>query len=366
MKYRYVAVAAAATGASAQAQYETPPAYIPPAVSTPISILPISSSSNVPVISASSAPISSMSSAPIVPISSAPVSYTTVTFDDCESASIETLITVTNGVTVTYCPTCEHESTSAAPKPTGPAHTTVYTTVYSSLCSTGLVPVTYTVTESCSDATPTWASATDHVPEGFTVTTKDCHVCDETPVPVTITEPCTDGCGKPAPPPATPTPAPSGKPVEQIPDGQIQAPGPSGKPVSQIPDGQVQAPGPSGGSPAPTGGAQRPPADASCPGGANCPAGGDAPAPAGDDSKCPGGTNCPKPAPGASASNSGAGPYPTPSGKCPGPDCEAKPTGNVTKPGNEGPEQYTGGASAISIGFASMFVTVVAGFAFLL
>ena len=40
----------------------------------------------------------------------ASVSYTTVTYDDCPSSSMETLITVTEGVTVTYCPECEISS----------------------------------------------------------------------------------------------------------------------------------------------------------------------------------------------------------------------------------------------------------------
>ena len=55
------------------------------------------------------------------------------------------------------------------------------------------------MTEECAEATPTWATGTakdDHVPQGFTVTVKDCHVCDKTPVPVTITEPCKDGHGR--------------------------------------------------------------------------------------------------------------------------------------------------------------------------
>jgi hypothetical protein len=392
MKYRYVALAAAAaTGASAQelssaytsssvaetqsaytsssveespsgytssSVVETQSSYITSSGSSTASSVPSNPpssvptvSSDVPVIPATSQTISSMTNLPTVSSSSATHSYTTVTIDECPKESPETMITVTNGVTVTYCPTCEHDSTTAGPKPTDPAHTTVYTTVYSSLCSTGLVPVTYTITEECSDAIPTWASASDHVPDGFTVTTKDCHVCDEkTAVPVTITEPCTDGCGKPAPPPATGAPVPSGKPA------------PSGNPpVEQIPDGQVQAPGPSGG-------AVRPPADTGCPDGVDCPAGGDMPAPAGDDSKCPGGPNCPKPTPGASASNGGAGPYPTPSGKCPGPGCEAKPTRNSTKPGTEGPEEYTGGANTFSLGFVSSLgmATVVAALAFFL
>jgi hypothetical protein len=138
------------------------------------------------------------------------VSYTTVTYDDCPSASMETLITVTEGVTVTYCPECEHMTT-----PAQPGHTTVYTTTYMSLCPTGLVPQTYTITESCTEPTPTWTPGPSHVPQGFTVTKKVCTVCGETPTTVTITEPC--GCeaheGTPVPQrppqtPAMPTPPP--------------------------------------------------------------------------------------------------------------------------------------------------------------
>jgi len=117
-------------------------------------------------------------------------SYLIVTYDDCPSMSMETMITVTNGVTVTYCPECEMGWTSAAPQ--GPGYTTVYTTTYESLCPTGLVPATYTVTESCTDATPTWTPGPSHVPDGFTVTTKECTVCGQAIPTVTITEPC--GC----------------------------------------------------------------------------------------------------------------------------------------------------------------------------
>lgn len=339
MKYRYVAIAAsAATGVSAQA----PPAYTPPAVSTPASSLPVA------------------------PVSSAPVSYTTVTYDDCPSQSIQTLITVTNGITVTYCPECQHSISSAAPLP---SHTTVYTTVYSSLCSTGLVPVTYTVTEECAEATPTWATGTakdDHVPQGFTVTVKDCHVCNKTPVPVTITEPCKDGCGKPAPPPATGAPSPSGGNVGQIPDGQVQAPGPSGG------SGGNNSPAPSGGnggsgSPAPSGGASNP-------GSGSPDTGAQRPPASGDDSKCPG-PQCAsgnKPAtPGSSPSEGGNAPYPTGNSTaegCPGPQC-AKPSSGSGGKTDTGVEESTGGAAnVVSFGFVSSLcmATVVAALAFAL
>ncbi|KAM0721733.1 hypothetical protein Q7P37_002658 [Cladosporium fusiforme] len=342
MKYRIVATAAvAATGAAAQQQYGSSS----------------SSPENVPYTTPAS------SSPAVSPAGSSSASYVTVTYDDCPSQSIETLITYTSGITVTYCPECHDSPITSKP---GPSHTTVYTTVYQSLCSTGLVPVTYTVTEECEEPTPTWASSKgDHVPQGFTVTVKECHVCDKTPVPVTITEPCKDGCGKPKPKPTPAPPAesgPSGGKVSQIPDGQVQAPGPSGA-VSQIPDGQVQAPGPSGGA---GGSGSKPPAS-----GGN--GSGPSRTPEGDDEKCPG-PQCTKPnvgaspagekpAPGGSASNGAPPPYPTGSSgtddKCPGPQC-VKGTDSVTKPANSGDtsniEPYvpgSAGATVTSLGFVS-------------
>ncbi|KAK5002643.1 hypothetical protein LTR60_002780, partial [Cryomyces antarcticus] len=111
-----------------------------------------------------------------------PSSYTTEYYDDCDTTTPETIVTVTNGVTVTHCPLCDM---STAP------HTTVYTTVYTALCSTGLVPSTYTVTESCTEATPTWSAGSSYVPQGFTVTEMMCTVCGAQPTPVTLTVPCT-------------------------------------------------------------------------------------------------------------------------------------------------------------------------------
>jgi hypothetical protein len=327
MKYRYVAIAASvATGVSAQDPY------------------------SVPAVSSSAVAVSS-SAAPV-----GPFSYTTVTYDDCPSQSVQSLVTMTNSIVLTYCPKCELEGSTSAPP--SPGHTTVYTTVYSSLCSTGLVPVTYTVTESCSEATPTWAhtATDDHVPQGFTVTVKDCHVCDKTPVPVTITEPCQGGCGKPTPPPATgaPAPTPSGDNVKQIPDGQVQAPGPSGG------SGGNGSPAPSGGngggsgSPAPSGGASTPGSGTPSNNGSQRPpaSGGDSPA-----------------APGGSPSNGANAPYPTGNTTetegCPGPQCAKPSSGGAA---TTGVESYTGGANAISFGFVSSLcmATVVAALAFAL
>nr|OQO27590.1 hypothetical protein B0A51_05220 [Rachicladosporium sp. CCFEE 5018] len=178
----------------------------------------------------------SSSAAPISPItSSSTQSYVTVTYDDCPSSSVPTLITVTNGVTVTYCPECEMKPTSSPVIP----HTTVYTTVYSSLCSTGLVPATYTITESCTAATPSWATHSTAIPPGFTTTVKTCTVCESTPIPVTITEPC--DCE-----------ATSGVPMTQTAASTTASmPSATGSIISQISDGQVQAPAgtPTGSSP---------------------------------------------------------------------------------------------------------------------
>lgn len=357
MKYRIIATAAvAATGASAQAQY--------------------GSSSSAPP--ASSSAVSPISSAP-----SSSASYVTVTYDDCPSQSIETLVTITAGTTVTWCPECHHDLSSSK---TGPAHTTVYTTVYQSLCSTGLVPATYTVTEECDEPTPTWASSkADHVPQGFTVTVKECHVCDKTPVPVTITEPCKDGCGHH-------TPAPTGG--SGAPEGQGQAPGkfagsigeeklltdlvgPSGSTGGQSPGGQSpggqspggQSPNGEGQAPNPSGGSSTPGGSGSTPGGS----GGNGSGPnrmpeSSGDEHCPG-PQCSKPAgeqpaPGGSASNGATPPYPTGSSgeddKCPGPQCKAHGTDSASTPANSGDtsniEPYTpgsAGTTVTSLGFVS-------------
>lgn len=215
MKFRHGAAAAVVAAAGAYAQ--EPSAYTaPPVYTAPVVVVPPSSS----------AVESAVISAPPPPFTSVPgVTYTTVTYDSCVSEVPETMITVTNGITVTYCPECEAAGT---PKPsaTVSGHTTVYTTTYLSLCETGTVPVTYTITESCAEPTPTWTPGPSHIPQGYTVTVKDCTVCHSdlskpSTIPVTITEPC--GCDaedgttimptkKPAPATATPT----GNPVQQI------------------------------------------------------------------------------------------------------------------------------------------------------
>ncbi|KAK4499892.1 hypothetical protein PRZ48_008078 [Zasmidium cellare] len=321
-----------------------------------------------------------------------PVSYTTLTVDDCPSASLETLMTVTQGLTITYCPECEMGGSggpTAAPttsKP--PGHTTVYTTTYLSLCETGTVPVTYTVTESCEEPTPTWTPGPSHIPNGFTVTVKECTVCDKTPVPVTITEPC--GCdatsGVPAPPKPT---SGGGNPIQQIPDGQVQNPAPGGNSGSgPAPTGGSWTPeeqcdgkscgGTGNGSTPPTGGSgSNPPSGGS---GSNPPSGGSGSTPsnpASPGSSSPAGGNVP---PSPSAGSGSTPPYPTTSAaapQCPGPECRAKATGGAEGPadsyptGNTSqvtPPTYEGQASTSQLGFITSIVLsfLVGGLAFAL
>ena len=191
-----------------------------------------------------------------------PVSYTTITQDDCPTEAPETMITVTEGITVTYCPLCE----DTPPPMTHPGYTTTYTTTFMSVCETGTVPATYTITESCTEPEPTWTPGPKHIPQGYTVTEKQCNACGKTPTKVTITEPCDceahEGTpGPPAPKPAKPTP-PSG--YEAPPPGKPAAP-PGGNPspppeeeCSQIEDGQTQCSTPPAGAP-PIGGKPAPP-----------------------------------------------------------------------------------------------------------
>jgi len=111
---------------------------------------------------------------------SSTASYSTVTYDECSNAAGETY-TSTGTITKTYCPECTMAATALN---NNAVHTTVYTTVYSQFCPTApsyFTPVTYTVTESCTGATPTFIT-TPHVPQAFTTTNAVCTVCGETPI----------------------------------------------------------------------------------------------------------------------------------------------------------------------------------------
>ena len=235
-------------------------------------------------------------------------------YDDCTTESGYT--STTTGVIIsTYCPLC---TDMPAAKPTHSGVLTTYTTVFSSWCSTGLAPVTYTVTEPCPETGKTLAPT--HVPEGFTVTTitEKCHTCEEATTAVITTpmaqptpthapvSPASGGetSGQGSAPPAESPAAPHGSPA--APGENPAAPGenpaaPAGTPAAPhpAPTGAAPAPGP-----APTGGMPAAPAaPESAPGTGSAPASGSTPeTPA---------------APGNSRPEAGSG-----SGACPGPECE--------------------------------------------
>ncbi|KAK5739408.1 hypothetical protein LTR17_005313 [Elasticomyces elasticus] len=335
-------MAMVATGAYAQSQYAQ---TVPNPTTTPS----VGSQMSVALVTAS-----------------ASTSYTTVTYSDCPSLSMESMITVTNGITVTYCPECEMASSTSAQQP---GHTTVYTTTYLSMCPTGLVPATYTVTESCTEPTPTWTPGPDHIPQGFTVTTQHCDAC-ATPGPVTVTQPC--GCeaneGTPVPAATTPASGGSGNTPAQTtpaPAGSAPAapPAASASAVCELGDGQPQAgclsdaPPASGGS----GSGSNPPAGSAPAGSAPAPSGGSygAGSPPASAGSAPGTTPAPGRLPVPAGSNA---PYPTAkttAAACPGPQCAAH--GNTT-----GIEQSTGGAASFGVFSSAFMALVVAVFAFTL
>lgn len=119
--------------------------------------------------------------------------YSTITIPTgCLSTRIRpNTMTITDTVTSTYCPVCDEA------KSNGDVYTTTYATVYSSVCPTGLIPVTYTVTQECTGTTPI---NTLTPPPGYTTTAVECSACEHSAtgtatagVPiVTITIPCTE------------------------------------------------------------------------------------------------------------------------------------------------------------------------------
>ncbi|KAJ9630694.1 hypothetical protein H2203_001217 [Taxawa tesnikishii (nom. ined.)] len=319
MKVKAAAAAAAAvTGAAAQSTLST-------------STVPASSTSMAS--SASVATTASSSSSTVSPL------YVTMTVDDCASETPATMITVTNGVTVTYCPSCMEDMIP---------HTTIYTTVYEALCTTGdtwsLTPTTYTVTESCTHATPTWGNtaSSNYVPQGFTVTETVCTMCGEKPVSMTITEPC--GCeatnGVPAPAPAGATPTGGNAPA---------ATGSSSNPGSG--SGAAPAPGPgSGAAPAPAGAsAASSPSASLAASGSGSSGNGSSPAPAGGAANPPAG--------GAAAAQP---PYPTTAAACPGPACRASASGSpVSSENTSNIEPWTGGAASLGASWQLLFSGIV-------
>lgn len=277
----------------------------------------------------------------------------TETISDCDTETPETMVTVTNGVTITWCPMCDQTP-----------HTTVYKTVYQAVCSTGstwsLTPTTYTVTESCTGPTPTWNTASSYVPQGFTVTEYECTKCETPGQTVTITEPC--GCeatnGTPAPAAATATPASdnnggSGSPA---PGGYGNGGGNGAAATTTPASGGNEGSGSGSGSP---------------PGSGDSNNGGSSPSATTTTVPCDECQETGTPGSGGSGGDNNGGPPPagygnsgsTPAGasataSCPGPQCKM---GSTATP--SGPAAYTGLAPTVrATGLLSAFL-VVAGLA---
>ncbi|EON69165.1 hypothetical protein W97_08523 [Coniosporium apollinis CBS 100218] len=132
----------------------------------------------------------------------------TVTVDYWEPCpTTESVVTVTNGVTVTTCPQCTRAtsmSTMTATPPM-PVWTSIYTTTVTALCSTGYTDSVVTITQTCTGETPSWPTPTNGPPPGMTTTVTVCTVCGPKPTAVTPTVPCEETPSPMPPQPTAPT-----------------------------------------------------------------------------------------------------------------------------------------------------------------
>ncbi|MCJ1253046.1 hypothetical protein MMC24_000853 [Lignoscripta atroalba] len=283
-----------------------------------------------------SAQSTSSTSAPVSVVTQ--YSYT----DDCSTLTApEYASTVTGTVIVTYCPECTDKPMSYSSSYTSKGIFTTYTTVYSSFCPTGLAPVTYTVTESCSSTGQTRDST--YVPQGYTTTVETCNVC-QYPTVATLTVPM---------PAYTAATTPAGI-APQISSALV------GVGISSDSGVATPAGGPAGPASAATGapgspGGSSPPSSGSSPG---SPA---APAPAQVGCAYPG---CPSPVPAAAApagaspgSPSGVGTAPAGSAIVPETPATAPSPGVGSSPGKYDASPAAGSGSGSSPGYGSNSTT---------
>ncbi len=151
------------------------------------------------------------------------------------SGSFSGDITITNTRTKTYCPTCTHDTMMSS---SGGGFTTTYETVYQSICPTGLVDQTYTITETCSEESACSKPPATVMPSGFGTTVTVCTQCAAGPTTVTLTV-CT-ACPESMMGPAGSGMAPSGGAA-----GGAGLSG-SGSGAGPAPSGSATAPAPSG------------------------------------------------------------------------------------------------------------------------
>lgn len=248
---------------------------------------------------------------------------------------------VTAAVTETYCPPCE----AAGMTTFAGGSLTTYTTKFLQVCPTGLAEATYTVTEPCPSTG--LARGSGYVPQGFTVTTVPCSVCEAGKSQYAQTTPgpaLASALAAPAPAPTVPTalakpgsaapPAAAGAPAA----GAPAAPAAAGAASPANAENAAVAPGAA--APAESGAAS--PAES----GAASPAENGAAAPAGSSAGAPASYPLPSQA-GQVALASGA----------------PASNGNSTVP-------FKGAASLVSAieisSFITVLVTLITGFAFVL
>ena len=137
-------------------------------------------------------------------------------YDDCPTSTGPNYgATVTGTIISTYCPECSDTGIY-----------TTYTTVYKQWCPTGLEDKIYTVTESCSELGQQ-RDAT-YVPQGFTVVTESCSICQH-PTTAVITSPCSATAA------ATSTPTVYAAPVLPSASAAPAATGSASAPVAAAP-----------------------------------------------------------------------------------------------------------------------------------
>lgn len=281
---------------------------------------------------------------------------TTSYYNTCIASGI---VTATD--TLTYCPPCEAAGMTSFPG----GSLTTYVTRYSQVCptGTGLEEATYTVTEPCPSTG--LARGPSHIPQGFTVTTVPCSVCEAGKSQYAQTTPgpaLASALAAPAAVPAVPTSgAEAGKAAPPSAAAPAAAPGAAGSPGAAGAPGAAGSPG-AAGAPAPAAAGAASPANAenaaTAPGssapGAAAPSENGAAAPAENGAAAPAGSSAGAPAP-----------YPLPSqaGQVGAASGAPASNGNSTVP-------FRGAANLVSAAQISSFITALAtlitGFVFVL
>ena len=202
----------------------------------------------------------------------------------------------------TYCPPCQAAGMTTFPG----GSLTTYVTQYSQVCPTGLEEATYTVTEPCPSTG--LARGPGYIPQGFTVSTVPCSVCEAGKSQYAQTTPgpaLASALAAPAAAPANPTSAAeAGSAAPPAAAAPAAAPGAPGAPGAAPANAPNSAAAPGAAAPAENGAAAGSPANApnaAAAPGAAAPAENGAAAPAGSGAGSPANSPNAAAAPGAAA-----------------------------------------------------------------